>query len=91
MLFEEYGYTGTILILSSILLNIVITGVLMRPIEFFTKHKRQKPNQTDSSDEEAKEKLLPDLKANGSNLVTHRFSNKSGSGGKRTYCLGPCC
>ena len=80
MLFEEYGYTGTILILSSILLNIVITGVLMRPIEFFTKHKRQKPNQTDSSDEEAKEKLLPDLKANGSNLVTHRFSNKSGSG-----------
>ena len=50
-LFEEYGYTGTLLILSGVMLNIMITGVLMRPIEFYTKHNKKKTYGEDGNDE----------------------------------------
>lgn len=34
-LFENYGYTGTLLIVAGLMLNILITGALLRPIKSF--------------------------------------------------------
>ena len=51
-LFEEYGYMGTLLILSGIMLNIVITGALMRPVEFFSRVKTAEKNRVTRSREE---------------------------------------
>ena len=39
-LFANYGYTGTTLIQSGIMLNIVITGCLMRPLEFYSNRRK---------------------------------------------------
>ena len=57
-LFEEYGYTGTLLILSGIFFNIMITGVLMRPIEFYTKHNQTRECGGAHDKDETKEKLI---------------------------------
>jgi len=39
-LFDEYGYEGAMLIISGILMNIFVSGSLLRPLEFFDKKKR---------------------------------------------------
>ena len=60
LLFEEYGYTGTYLIVSGIFFNIMITGVLMRPIEFYTKHYKSRIYGGGDTDE-TKEKLITQI------------------------------
>lgn len=51
-LFEEYQFTGTMLIISGLLMNIFVAALLMRPIESYTK---TKPSQTRDNDTEAHE------------------------------------
>lgn len=41
-LFEEYQYTGTLLIISGLLMNIWVAALLMRPIESYTKQVKVK-------------------------------------------------
>ena len=38
-LFEEYGFTGAMLIVAGLLSNIFVAAALMRPPEFYTKHR----------------------------------------------------
>ena len=69
-LFEEYGYTGTFLILSGIFFNIMITGVLMRPIEFYAKRNKTRAYGGEHDQDETKEKLIKrttECKAEASN------------------------
>lgn len=47
-LFESYGYSGTLLIAAGMAFNICITGVLLRPMSWFEKH-RAKPKVTKSN------------------------------------------
>ena len=54
-LFEEYGHTGTFLILSGIFFHIMITGILMRPIELYAKRNKTRV-YGDEHDKETKEK-----------------------------------
>ncbi|XP_052785078.1 monocarboxylate transporter 12-like [Mya arenaria] len=48
-LFEEYGYSGAMLIVSGMLMNILVAGVLMRPLELFQKEcqRRAPANNSD--------------------------------------------
>lgn len=41
VLFEEYGYQGAMLIISGILMNIFVSGSLLRPMEFFEKRRKK--------------------------------------------------
>ena len=68
-LFEEYGYTGTFLILGGIFFNIMITGMLMRPIESYTKRNKTRVYGDEHNKDETKEKLMTDngFKAEGIN------------------------
>lgn len=40
-LFENYGYTGTLLIVAGMTLNICVTGVLLRPIQWFERTRKK--------------------------------------------------
>ena len=43
-LFEEYGYSGAFLLAAGVYLNIIVFGMLLRPVEFYTKRRtRSKP------------------------------------------------
>ena len=44
-LLEEYGLHGTFLILGGIFLNILVCGMLMRPIEFYEPKLKKRPKQ----------------------------------------------
>ena len=53
-LFEEYGYTGTMLIVGGLLCNTLVTASLLRSPAWFSK---RRPHTTDK---EASEKMLPE-------------------------------
>ena len=80
-LIQEYGYTGTFLFVSGFFFNIMLTGVLMRPIEFYTNHSKKDFNDRPDNDE-IKEKLIGKThghKTEGVNANASRRINDSGA------------
>ena len=68
-IFQEFGYTGALLLVSGLLFNALVAAALLRPPQWFTK--RHKQNISDSKDE-AREPLMSEP-----NIVTKTFSTVS--------------
>ncbi|KAH3807799.1 monocarboxylate transporter 12-B-like [Dreissena polymorpha] len=50
-LFDEYGYTGAMLIITALLIHIILSGLLMRPIEQYSRRRKKErsENKQDAS------------------------------------------
>ncbi|XP_045202602.2 monocarboxylate transporter 12-like [Mercenaria mercenaria] len=53
-LFEDIGYTGTLMIIAGMALNILVTAALFRPVKSFKRHKL-KTNKTEETTKDIKE------------------------------------
>lgn len=92
-LFQSYGYSGTLLIVAGMTLNICVTGMLLRPIQWFEKRlPKQVTAVTELNDKDIllteKEPLvtrvLPEEKQATDNLEANNDQDKNGSVGNKS-------